>query len=199
MSARRGSLPRPVRGAARATTTQAPTLRGDCKWPGRSSVNRRGLTSQMAQPLPHCLELKVSRLLLLRANLGTTSVYLRGIDTEEIIATVHARAGARRCRPPPDCGSERPDTQAAGAPQTLPLHARVGDRFADQCGRHDGSRGPSPRARTSSGVPLTSPASPSRSWPRQGSARAADPDRQCADFFVSSRVRVNRRCTGLRS
>ena len=25
------------------------------------------------------------------ANLGTTSVYLQGIDTEEIIATVHAR------------------------------------------------------------------------------------------------------------
>ena len=25
------------------------------------------------------------------ANLGTTSIYLQGIDTEEIIATVHAR------------------------------------------------------------------------------------------------------------
>ena len=28
---------------------------------------------------------------LAHANLGTTSVYLQGIDTEEIIATVHAR------------------------------------------------------------------------------------------------------------
>jgi site-specific recombinase XerD len=27
------------------------------------------------------------------ANLGTTSIYLQGIDTEEIIATVHARRG----------------------------------------------------------------------------------------------------------
>jgi integrase len=39
------------------------------------------------------------------ANLGTTSIYLQGIDTEEIIATVHARrapmmsatAGLRLC------------------------------------------------------------------------------------------------------
>jgi hypothetical protein len=28
------------------------------------------------------------------ANLGTTSIYLQGIDTEEIIATVHARRRA---------------------------------------------------------------------------------------------------------
>jgi site-specific recombinase XerD len=28
---------------------------------------------------------------LSHANLGTTSIYLQGIDTEEIIATVHAR------------------------------------------------------------------------------------------------------------
>ena len=27
------------------------------------------------------------------ANLGTTSIYLQGIDTEEIIATVHGRRG----------------------------------------------------------------------------------------------------------
>jgi hypothetical protein len=27
------------------------------------------------------------------ANLGTTSIYLQGIDTEQIISTVHARRG----------------------------------------------------------------------------------------------------------
>jgi integrase len=32
------------------------------------------------------------------ANLGTTSIYLQGIDTEEIIATVHARRGANDVR-----------------------------------------------------------------------------------------------------
>ena len=35
------------------------------------------------------------------ANLGTTSIYLQGIDTEEIIATVHARR-APMMPPPPD-------------------------------------------------------------------------------------------------
>jgi site-specific recombinase XerD len=31
------------------------------------------------------------------ANLGTTSIYLQGIDTEEIIATVHARRAPMMC------------------------------------------------------------------------------------------------------
>jgi site-specific recombinase XerD len=35
--------------------------------------------------------LKVIQRQLGHANLGTTSIYLQGIDTEEIIATVHAR------------------------------------------------------------------------------------------------------------
>jgi len=32
------------------------------------------------------------------ANLGTTSIYLQGIDTEEIIAAVHGRSGAHDVR-----------------------------------------------------------------------------------------------------
>jgi hypothetical protein len=37
------------------------------------------------------LPLNVIRRRLCHANLGTTSIYLQGIDTEEIIATIHAR------------------------------------------------------------------------------------------------------------
>jgi integrase len=39
------------------------------------------------------LALNIIQRQLGHANLGTTSIYLQGIDTEEIIATVHARRG----------------------------------------------------------------------------------------------------------
>jgi integrase/recombinase XerD len=39
------------------------------------------------------LPLNVIQRQLGHTNLGTTSIYLQGIDTEEIIATVHARRG----------------------------------------------------------------------------------------------------------
>ena len=82
------------------------------------------------------------------ANLGTTSIYLKGIDTEEIIATVHAR------RPPsmsatPDSGSN-PTRPRAGAPHTLLLDARPGHRFAAECKCHEESPRAALRARTSS-------------------------------------------------
>jgi hypothetical protein len=44
------------------------------------------------------------------ANLGTTSIYLQGIDIEEIISTVHARRGltSKTLFNRPDFGSTRP-------------------------------------------------------------------------------------------
>ncbi|MGZ4312824.1 MAG: tyrosine-type recombinase/integrase [Solirubrobacteraceae bacterium] len=50
------------------------------------------------------------------ANLGTTSIYLQGIDTEEIIATVHARrAPMMSARAGRRLETTRP-CQPAGAP-----------------------------------------------------------------------------------
>jgi hypothetical protein len=83
------------------------------------------------------------------ANLGTTSVYLQGIDTGEIIATadggapmMSATAGLRSL--------SDPKTATAGAPQPLPLPARAGHCFHDPCDRHKDSPTPHLRARTSS-------------------------------------------------
>jgi hypothetical protein len=50
------------------------------------------------------------------ANLGTTSIYLRGIDPEEIIATVHLRR-APRSRPAPGFGSDREPSRRWPPPQ----------------------------------------------------------------------------------
>jgi integrase len=63
---------------------------------GQAGVRRRFAPHQLRHA--HAVELAregVSLNLIQRqlghANLGTTSIYLQGIDTEEIIATVHAR------------------------------------------------------------------------------------------------------------
>jgi site-specific recombinase XerD len=62
----------------------------------RAGVRRRFAPHQLRHA--HAVELTregVSLIVIQRqlghANLGTTSIYLQGIDTEEIIATVHAR------------------------------------------------------------------------------------------------------------
>ena len=70
------------------------------------------------------------------ANLGTTSIYLQGIDTEEIIATVHARRGADdvRHRRTPALTTRHRDS---GSTAPLPLPARAGHRFENQCDRHE--------------------------------------------------------------
>jgi hypothetical protein len=83
------------------------------------------------------------------ANLGTTSIYLQGIDTEEIIATVHARRApmmSAHCRTP----SLIKPSANSGSVQTLPLDAHLGHRFADQRERHEESPRPAHRPRTSS-------------------------------------------------
>jgi hypothetical protein len=62
----------------------------------RAGVRRRFAPHQLRHA--HALELaregvalNIIQSQLGHANLGTTSIYLQGIDTEEIIATVHAR------------------------------------------------------------------------------------------------------------
>ena len=66
----------------------------------RAGVRRRFAPHQLRNA--HAVELaregvplNVIQRQLGHANLGTTSVYLQGIDTEEIIATVHARRAPR--------------------------------------------------------------------------------------------------------
>src|SRR3954466_2878080 len=55
-------------------------------------------------------------------NLGITSIYLRGIDSAEIIDTVHAaRPSTARCCPDhPPAGGRRPMRQPPGGPPPLP-------------------------------------------------------------------------------
>jgi hypothetical protein len=78
------------------------------------------------------------------ANLGTTSIYLQGIDTEEIIATVHARrapmmsatAGlqlqptrkrreAHRALPPVLSETTAPRPRASTTKVSMPSHRRA--------------------------------------------------------------------------
>ena len=63
---------------------------------GQAGIRRRFAPHQLRHA--HAVELaregvplNVIQRQLGHANLGTTSIYLQGIDTEEIIATVHAR------------------------------------------------------------------------------------------------------------
>jgi integrase len=72
--ARRARPRLPARLAARAQRQGRPAPRG-----------RHGSSCAPGSPLD------VIQRQLGHANLGTTSIYLQGIDTEEIIATVHAR------------------------------------------------------------------------------------------------------------
>jgi site-specific recombinase XerD len=60
-----------------------------------AGVRRRFAPHQLRHPMPSSsregVPLNVIQRQLGHTNLGTTSIYLQGIDTEEIIATVHAR------------------------------------------------------------------------------------------------------------
>jgi integrase/recombinase XerD len=63
-------------------------------------VRRRFAPISCATPTPSSSPAKACRLNVIQrqlghANLGTTRIYLQGIDTEEIIATVHARRAPR--------------------------------------------------------------------------------------------------------
>jgi integrase/recombinase XerD len=84
------------------------------------------------------------------ANLGTTSISLQGIDTGEIIATVHARRARMMSA---TAGLQRRTTTrtaSAGAKQPLPLPAQAGHPL---CAPMRSSQGPcalSLRARCSS-------------------------------------------------
>jgi hypothetical protein len=58
------------------------------------------------------------------ANLGTTSIYLQGIDREEIIAA--AAPDAPRCPPAPGCNSDRPHRHAGVPRPSRVARARAG-------------------------------------------------------------------------
>jgi integrase len=60
------------------------------------------------------------------ANLGTTSIYLQGIDTEEIIATVHARRAPMMSA----TAGLQPDQRVvtAGPPSAVPPSLAGSDR-----------------------------------------------------------------------
>jgi hypothetical protein len=81
----------------------------------KAGVRRRFAPHQLRHA--HALELaregvplNIIQRQLGHANLGTTSIYLQGIDPEEIIAAVRRRR-APMMRPAPGCDSERPDHQ----------------------------------------------------------------------------------------
>ena len=57
----------------------------------RSGRSRKGWRAHAVELAREGVPLNVIQRQLGHANLGTTSIYLSGIDTEEIIATVHAR------------------------------------------------------------------------------------------------------------
>jgi len=83
----------PTRGRAWASASVRVELR---RLAGQAGVRRRFAPHQLRHA--HAVELaregvplNVIQRQLGHANLGTTSVYLQGIDTEEIIATVHSR------------------------------------------------------------------------------------------------------------
>ena len=105
----RGSAPAPICRSARcsASSTARPAVgRGRAaavrlelhRLPLQAGVRRRFAPHQLRHA--HAIELaregiapNIIQRQLGHANLGTTSIYLQGIDTEEIIATVHARRG----------------------------------------------------------------------------------------------------------
>ena len=70
------------------------------------------------------------------ANLGTTSIYLQGIDTEEIIATVHARR-APMIPPPPDSSSDQHAVTAG--PPSGPATPRGTTASHSKTERHENS------------------------------------------------------------
>jgi hypothetical protein len=61
--------------------------RGFVRRPTRQSEDGPAGSPLAREGVPH----NVTQRQLGHANLGTTSIYLQGIDVEEIIATVHAR------------------------------------------------------------------------------------------------------------
>ncbi len=79
------------------------------------------------------------------ANLGTTSIYLQGIDTEEIIATVHARRDDV-CHRRPAALSES-DDWVSGSAAPAPAGSSCRHRYERQCERHEDLPTTSPRAR----------------------------------------------------
>jgi hypothetical protein len=89
---------RSSRSCARPPTIAMVELR---RLAARAGVRRRFAPHQLRHA--HALELaregvalNIIQSQLGHANLGTTSIYLQGIDTEEIIATVHARRAPMR-------------------------------------------------------------------------------------------------------
>jgi len=76
----------------RRSAALVPSARG----PGRRAPTLRAASASHADAVELAREgiaLKIIQRQLGHANLGTTSIYLKGIDTEEIIATVHSRHG----------------------------------------------------------------------------------------------------------
>jgi site-specific recombinase XerD len=92
-----GPLFRVIDGPTRGRPWSSANVRvGFRRLAAQAGVRRRFAPHQLRHA--HAVELAHGRVALNviqrqlgHANLGTTSVYLQGIDTEEIIATVHAR------------------------------------------------------------------------------------------------------------
>ena len=88
----------------------------------RAGIRRRFAPHQLRHA--HAVELaregvplNVIQRQLGHANLGTTSIYLQGIDTEEIIATVHHQTRADDVRHRRPAALSDPKAASAGAPQ----------------------------------------------------------------------------------
>jgi hypothetical protein len=104
------------------------------------------------------------------ANLGTTSIYLQGIDTEEIIATVYAqRAPMMSATAGSNSEQSKPRQREHLGCSRCPL--RAGGRVEDQCDRLEDPSAPSHRARASSLAKARRILGRATAFPRCSSAR----------------------------
>jgi integrase len=149
-----------IDGPTRGRPWSSAAVRGELRrLAAEAGVRRRFAPHQLRHA--HALELaregvplNIIQRQLGHANLGTTSIYLQGIDPEEIIAAVRARrtpmmsasaglrlsgrsassgsrAGApaspgqgRRLRPDPDAGACRPQRASSAPPAETPIHGK---------------------------------------------------------------------------
>jgi hypothetical protein len=115
--------------------------------------------------------LKVIQRQLGHANLGTTSIYLQGIDTEEIIATVHAQARTDDVRQRRTAALINPSPNSGGAAHVPAGRTCWVTASRSRCERHEESTRPAARARTSSRRARRQRGTRARSFANGGVAR----------------------------